>query len=266
MTVRQGKNKIEVINSKNGIAKIEIKNGDILSTNSNTADSGDQLIGNKVYSYIIEDKLWNRKEVKVEITGLDIYIIENKEDLKLFRTAINSGKTTATTKAYQIADIEMNKGKYIINEETGEIEFAEDAEKLENISAGTFSGEYHGNNHTISGLYGNYGLFYYCNKAKIDGIGIINSYLKLGSSSGAIIGYAQGNTILENCYSEATIEVMGDRVGGLVGETYNSSSAVQLTVNNCYNAGKIKREFGYSMVGGIGGFLYNANISNCYNV
>ena len=118
----------------------------------------------------------------------------------------------------------MNEGKYTIDETTGEITFAEDVEQLASIS-GTYKGKYYGGQHTISGIYGSNGLFNYCNGAEIRDLGIINSYMKL-SGSGTIMRYAQGNTILENCYSLATIEVAGDRVGGLVGETYNSSSSV----------------------------------------
>ncbi len=258
------KNKIEVMYKTNAIEKIIDVKGKILSQNSTTADTGDEVIGNKVYKYIIIDNKGNQKEIILEVSGLDIYIIENLDDLKLFRNAVNAGKTTEKTKAYQVADIQMNEGKYTINEETGEITFAEDAEQLASIS-GTYKGKYYGGQHTISGIYGSNGLFNICNGAEIRDLGIINSYMKL-SGSGTIMRYAQGNTILENCYSLATIEVAGDRVGGLVGETYNSSSSVQLTINNCYNKGKIILKSGRSGIGGIIGFAYSANIKNCYNV
>ena len=257
--------KIEVIYNKNEITKILDKNGNILSENSIIANTGDELIGNGIYRYIIIDNLGNQKMIKTTVTGLNIYTISNEEELKLFRDAVNNNKTNASTIANQVADIKMNVGNYRIDETTGDVVFnTEKAEKWESI--GTYTGKYYGNYHTISGIYGYSGLFSLCNGAKIQGVGIIESYIKLSGNGGALLRYAQGNTIIENCYSEATIETAGDRVGGIVGQTYNSSSAVQLTINNCYNKGKITIKSGYNFIGGIVGYGYNANIKNCYNI
>ena len=113
--------KIEVTYSINGISKIIDSKGNILSENSLTADTGDEVIGNKVYTYVIIDNLGNQKQITTSVSGLDVYIIENEADLKFFRDAVNSGKTTAKTKAYQIADVTMNEGKFTTNLETGEV-------------------------------------------------------------------------------------------------------------------------------------------------
>ena len=92
------KNKIEVMYKTNAIEKIIDVKGKILSQNSTTADTGDEVIGNKVYKYIIIDNKGNQKEIILEVSGLDIYIIENLDDLKLFRNAVNAGKTTEKQK------------------------------------------------------------------------------------------------------------------------------------------------------------------------
>lgn len=60
-----GKIKIEVTYSKNGIAKILDEDGNVLSRNSLTADTGDKLIVNKTYTFTIIDNLGNEKKVKI---------------------------------------------------------------------------------------------------------------------------------------------------------------------------------------------------------
>ena len=258
--------RIEVTYSKNDISKILDKKENILSENSLTADTGEELIGNGIYKFLVLDRLGNQRLIKTTITGLNIYTISNEEELKLFRSAVNNNKTNSFTIANQVADVKLNVGKYKIDEETGEIVFDEEkAEKWTGIS--NYSGKYYGNNHTISGLYGNDGLFYKGVGAQIEDLGIINSYLKL-SGRGALLGYAQENTVIENCYSLATIEVTGNEVGGLVGTTYYNSRTVQMTMNKCYNKGKIIIKSQYNYVYGIGGIVGNGgnvNISNCYN-
>ena len=113
--------KIEVTYRTNAITKIIDKTGKTLSENSTIADTGDEVIGNKIYSYTIIDNLGNQKEISVSVSGLDVYIIENEADLKFFRDAVNNGKTTSKTKAYQIADVIMNEEGFTTNLETGEI-------------------------------------------------------------------------------------------------------------------------------------------------
>lgn len=253
----EAKIKIEVIYTQNGISKIINSRGEILSENLLTADTGDEVIGNKVYKFIVIDNLLNLKQITVNVTGLDIYIIENEEDLKLFQNAVNNRKTTVNTKAYQIADVKMNEGKYEINSETGDITFAEDAEKWIGITS-YYYGKYYGNNHTISGIYGSEGLFSYCDGAEIRDLGIINSYITPSSISGAIIESAKNNTILENCYSEATIKSGYNYIGGLIGKA--ESGAI---VRKCYNKGKVS---GGECTGGLIGYGSNVKIEDSYNV
>ena len=205
--------KIEVTYRTNAITKILNSKGNILSENSLTSDSGDEIIGNKTYKFIIIDNLGNQKQISTEVSGLDIYIIENEDDLKLFRDAVNAGKTTTSTKAYQIADVKMNEGKYTINEETGDIVFAEDAEKWNpiGISRKFYMGLYDGQGHTISGMYvynqstycGLFGEFGANKESVIQNLGIINSLVE-SSLGGGIAGYNYGT--IKNCYNSSTIK------------------------------------------------------------
>ena len=251
--------KIEVTYSKNSITKILDKKGKILSENSTIADTGDEVIGNKIYKYIIIDDQYNSKEILVAVTGLEVYIIENQEDLKYFRDEVNNGSTTVNTKVYQIADVKMNEGKYKIDEETGEITFAEDAEQW--IPIGTnnykYKGKYFGNDYMISGIYinsneNNMGLFGYYNGTLIDSLNIKNSKIKGGEAVGGLIGYTDINSTITKCSVSANIEGTG-KVGGFAGWSTNT-----ITIEECLNRGMIKSEGSY-----VGGFVgLNSSTTN----
>ena len=258
--------KIEVTYRTNAITQILDKKEKILSQNSTTADTGDELIGNGTYKYIIIDNLGNIKEIKLEITGLSIYIIPDLETLKNFRDEVNAGNTFNGVTVYQTADIAMNEGKYTINEETGEITFAEDAEQWIPIGTSSFEGIYDGMEHTISGIYINsasnsQGLFGYVwgssnNKqyTEIKNLTVDKSYIKGKDYVGGIVGRTgQSVVIIKNCHNKAQIN--GNmRVGGIVGQGVD--------VIDCTNTGLIYGT-GY-LAAGIVGDTYGS-IENCHN-
>ena len=161
-----------------------------------------------------------------------------------------------------------------------------------------FSGNYDGGSHTVSGVYtpagsssvtdADQGLFgrvlgqSSINKATIQNIGVIDSFIQgvyrvcgvvgyasnstitncynTGSVSGSddvggVVGYASNSTIT-NCYNTGTVEGTS-YVGGVVGHAYSG-----VTITNCYNTGTVE---GTSYVGGVVGWGYRSTITNCYN-
>ena len=131
-----------------------------------------------------------------------------------------------------------------------------------------FSGHYDGGNFTISGLYTqagssstyNYqGLFGYVRgqssstEATIKNIGIIDSNIQGYQYVGGVVGYANPNSTITNCYN--TGSVSGGTVGGVVGYVYYS------IVTNCYNNGSVSGD----AVGGVVGYAWGSTITNCYN-
>lgn len=223
------------------------------------------MIGNKVYKYIVIDNKNNQKEITVEVTGLNIYIIANEQDLKLFRDAVNANKTNSSTIANQVADVYMNEGKYTINEETGDITFNSDAEQWSPIGTSSYNykGKYYGNNHTISGIYINgtsypYGLFGYANNCTIQELKVVNSCIIGRNYVGGIIGYNDESPIkISNCYTNAKING-SSYVGGIIG----CSKASGTIIEDCINEGSV---LGTRYIGGILGYQVDGSTTNCYN-
>lgn len=255
---------IEVTHRKNTISKIVDLKGRILSQNSTIAIDS-KLLGNGTYKYLIIDNAGNIKELVVKVTGLKIYIIPNLERLKEFRNEVNAGNNFSGITVIQTADIQMNEGKYTINEETGEITFAEDAEQWEpigdnSIANSSFYGTYEGNGHKISGIYindetlTNVGMFGYL-KGSVKNLNIMESYIVGKNDVGGIAGSA--TNLIENCSNYATIGALNGNAGGICG----SGSGIKII--GCYNAGKITSSG--SFAGGICGYGLKS-ITNCYNV
>ncbi len=128
-----------------------------------------------------------------------------------------------------------------------------------------FTGEFDGQNHSISGLYvntgGEYsGLFGYVSSAQIKNIGIENSYIKGGNYTGALIGCASScYSGITGCYGKDNTVIGNDYTGGLIG------SADYSPIENCYNAdGSVT---GGNYVGGLVGYAYHYDktASYCYN-
>ena len=101
---------------------------------------------------------------------------------------------------------------------------------------------------------------------------VINCY-NTGSVSGdegtgGVVGRANASTVT-NCYNTGWVSSSGDRVGGVVGETYNNSSDRGCTITNCYNTGSVSGSRG--QVGGVVGRTesipggYSSTIENCFN-
>ena len=221
---------IETTYNINPIRKIINQDGKIISENSNTATDS-ELLGNGIYNYIIIDNVGNMKQITIEVKGLKIYVIPNLKRLKEFRDEVNAGNNFSGITVIQIADIKMNEGKYTIDDETGEITFAEDAEQWEpignlGISSARFAGIYDGGKHTVSGIYIDsnmeyIGMFGYAYDATIKNLNITNS--KITSSKGYVGSVAGSVGNIEKCSSSSEIKGK-ETVGGIAGVVSNKVS------------------------------------------
>ncbi|MBQ8831797.1 MAG: DUF4465 domain-containing protein [Oscillospiraceae bacterium] len=87
-----------------------------------------------------------------------------------------------------------------------------------------------------------------------------------GSNCGGIIGYAEGTTVIENCFNSGYVYGYGGGyTGGIVGQASGS-----IAIKNCYNTGRMSTYASYAHVyiGGIAGQIAEgstAEVTNCYN-
>lgn len=122
-----------------------------------------------------------------------------------------------------------------------------------------FAGTFDGNMHSISGLYLNtdsrwVGLFSSIKStAKVCNLKLNNSYFRTTAADvGSITGILSGT--LDTVYSEALIDCMGTRSGGLAGQV----SGTEARISNCWFAGELKTNTGKGQaVGGLAGIVLN---------
>ena len=141
---------------------------------------------------------------------------------------------------------------------------------LENIKA--FAGNYDGENNTVSGLStpeGNItkcsyqGLFGYVSantsdpqsSPTIKNVGIINSDISGSSDVGGVVGGANYDVILTNCYNTSLVSGYGS-IGGVAGVCWGE-------MTGCYNAGTVTCLSDIGNVGGVVG--QGSTLTNCYN-
>ncbi len=221
--------------------------------------------------------------------GDDYYDVGTADELYAFATAVNGGKKTINVEL--TANITINE-----NVLTADGELNDDGSNFrvwtpigyynsqdDNLS---YSGTFHGNDKTISGLYFNnsnvscVGLFSRVGYGgKIENVGVIDSYTSCSSYVGGVVGdnegtvtncynkgtvsgstcvggvVGSGNGTVTNCYNEGMVSGTGEKVGGVVGDIRIG------TVTNCYNKGNIS---GSSYVGGVVGYS-KYTVTNCYN-
>ena len=164
--------------------------------------------------------------------------------------------------------------------------------------SGSFTGNFNGNNHTISNLYTNWsgstniGVFAQTSKgASVENVGLVNSSIYgyyvvgglIGSASGSgvvnndydiggtvggiasggIVGINSGGGLISNSYNTSQINAAGNGgqangTGGIVGDNQSG------TVTDSYNLGYINGGNSYENIGGIAG-KNEGTITSSYN-
>ena len=128
----------------------------------------------------------------------------------------------------------------------------------------SFYGTFDGKNFEIQNIYENvsegYAGLFARGQGTIQNLGITGSINALTGSAGGLVGYADENIFIKNCYNSASINAKNS-AGGIIGYIYAGTTRNCI---NCYNKGSIQ---GNSAGGIIGGTTAGAvNIYNCYNV
>ncbi|MFR9650867.1 MAG: GLUG motif-containing protein [Rikenellaceae bacterium] len=157
---------------------------------------------------------------------------------------------------------------------TEPIEFTGSWTPIGNNTSNLFSGTFDGNNMAITGLTvssGTYrGLFGCIYGATIKNVVIENPTISGGTYSGALVGYIQGESTIENCTvsggSIATSTSSG-MVGGLIGRIFANDSTI--TISSCSNSSNVSS----TNTTNVGGLVGRANteysgsiaITKCYN-
>ena len=137
-----------------------------------------------------------------------------------------------------------------------------------------FSGNYDGDGYTVSGVYtpagtdngysyqGLFGYVYGQSSAQlaiIQNVGVIDSFIQGSECIGGVVGYAV-NLTLNDCYNAGLVDGVLN-IGGLVGYIENS------VLENLYNKANLNLSVN-SLKGNAGGLIgqaVNSSIQNCYN-
>ncbi len=197
--------------------------------------------------------------------GDGYYDIGTADELYAFATAVNGGRTSINGEL--TADITINE-----NVLTADGELNGDGSNFRvwtpigyynsSDDESRYSGTFHGNDKTISGLYFNnsnvtlVGLFGTVDYGgKIENVSVIDSYTSGKLNVGGVVGYSYGT--VTNCYNKGTVSGSSFNVGGVVGSSNGG------TVTNCYNEGTVSGTDIY--VGGVVGYSNGGTVTNCYN-
>lgn len=209
-------------------------------------------------------------------TESDPYQISTADEFYAFARWYNKTKDHGEIYAELTADINLNEGFTFTESAESGYTGEGTPKKWTPIGSGayfpTYSGEFDGNGHTISGLYikednatvSTTGLFGYF-KGYLHDVKIVNSYIFSKSyCTGAFAGIVEGT--IEDCtadavvYSDANASGFFDGTGGIVGNLYNLTSKVL----NCTFSGSVSSDKN-PYVGGIVGDNLYGYVAGCTN-
>ncbi len=191
-------------------------------------------------------------------TVSDPYLIEDLADFDVFADEANAGTYWASgVYAKLVCDIDLNGRVY----DRAVIAWDTDDTNGVNFDGADYSGIFEGNNHIISNIsletYYYAGLFGRLNNGSILNLGVENINI---TSSNGYSEYVGGlvscsiSSLINNCYTIATIETGGSMVGGLAGcNGYGS------TIEKCYSNATVS---GYQLIGGLVGLNKSSGTIN----
>ncbi|MCQ2121102.1 MAG: hypothetical protein MJY78_04650, partial [Fibrobacter sp.] len=203
---------------------------------------------------------------EIEYTGFQpnadgYYEISNAQDLKWFAQLVNSGTTSINGRL--TADICLNacgEGESVLKADGTLNGDGSNFTQWTPIGSSSqkFLGTLDGQGHTVSGLYFSDENVYYAglfgfidDKAKIQNVGVVDSYIRGRYYVGGVVGYNKGT--ISNVYNTGAVRGF-EYVGGVVGQNAGG-------VRMVYNAGAVS---GDKRIGGVVGYN-NGDLSNVYN-
>ncbi|HRP03157.1 MAG TPA: GLUG motif-containing protein, partial [Candidatus Kapabacteria bacterium] len=126
-----------------------------------------------------------------------------------------------------------------------------------------FTGNYNGQNHTISNLYINRTSFSYIglfgrtgSSSTVSNIGLLDIYVSGNDYVGGLVGLNSYGGGVSGSYSTGNVSASGSEVGGLVGGNYGGG------VSDSYSTGSVS---GNNSVGGLVGDNYGGSVSGSYS-
>lgn len=211
------------------------------------------------------DNAWDGiTETEPEQDSDGTYIIKTGAELYWF-----SNKVKSSTSANKTTDI---NGKLAADIDLAGYKWTPIGASTSNVYEGCFDGA----GYTIKNLYiedVSYAGLFGVTKGQITGINVTGKIVSSKNNLGAIAGYIQTgttsrNAMISDCVSYVDITstaASGSNVGGIAGYTF-ASTAIQTTIKNCINYGKIEAS-GCREVGGITGYTSASNVvvENCTN-
>lgn len=229
-------------------------------------------------------KYWTDESVVADLTNVETidtswasdanasaYTISDRADLYGFAQLVNGGNTFDGKTVNLSVDIVLNLG------DASEWDSANGAKNpwtpigWKNNTDYQFYGNFNGNGCTISGIYTAdtgklfVGLFGYVHNGIIENFRLTNGYVYNGYDGNYYVGSVAGqceNIVMNNIYSNVTVESTKSIAGGLGGR-FNTTKA---TIENCWYDGKVTSGGQYG-AGGIAGYIFGipATIKNCLN-
>lgn len=189
--------------------------------------------------------------------GEGYYQIYDESNLRWFAQAVKNGQTGIS--AILVNNIIVNSNVLNENGDLTSTNFTPWTPIGTHNSQ--FTGEFNGQNHTISGLYfndsrKNYVGLFGCvgNGGTVKNVTLADSYVSGNRSVGGICGWNDGGTV-QNCTSGCTVKGTGNSVGGICGSNEGR-------VLNCHNTGKVT---GADNIGGVCG-QNQGTVKGCYNI
>lgn len=222
---------------------------------------------------VVENGEGNTVPVEGKGTKDEPYQIGTADGFYAFARWYNQTQHDGKIYAELTEDINLNEGfTFTESGYTGDVKPREWTPIGSGAYFPTYSGEFDGNGHTISGLYikednatvSTTGLFGYF-KGYLHDVKIVNSYIFSKSyCTGAFAGIVEGT--IEDCtadavvYSDANASGFFDGTGGIVGNLYNLTSKVL----NCTFSGSVSSDKN-PYVGGIVGDNLYGYVAGCTN-
>lgn len=204
----------------------------------------------------------------------DEFVIATSADLYGLASIVSGGSPLTSKTIYLVSDITVNDMtvEKMLSDNSGAVSWS----MIGNNTTNYFNGQFDGQGHTISGLYGknNNGMFGYAAECTIKNFSLKNSVFT-GNVVGSIAYQFDG--VMENVYSDAYITCSSaqSHVGGMIGRLTNSSaggrtaSNSKSSISDCWFDGTIN--ITYSSTGDLncGGIVGNRaagsghTVSNC---
>lgn len=226
----------------------------------------------------------------------DPFIIETAAQLAYFALSVDEGNDYLGQFVKLANNIKLNDGNLNVKELDGTgLNKWNAIGVYESAYKSNFMGTFDGDNHVISGMYGD-GLFCSIN-GTVRNIGVVNSHIIgdggiAGSASVADAsqypGISSDMYLIENCYVvDSVVFSDGGVIGGLLGyvmkNCYNGATVygtaewnggvvgilMESQLINCYNAGTIdgyNPDGGDGILGGLVGRLQRSTVVGCYHV